>query len=244
MSMAIIALSWIPIASKIIGNSTIWIVTWFDKIVSWLQSCNPQSFRYIMLTGLELILIYFFIAGIFLFLMKKNKPALFTGIIAVCLLLVCFCTDQRSTMHQHRMIVYNAGKSNHIELISGSNYTVLYKDTGSQIKTDYIVKPTHIGWRAWKQDSTKTQEIGSINGKSFLILNYAADTSIRFHTDFLIINYIGKIDAKELQKIFSPSLIIIGNKYTRRQQQRFKKDFAKAGLQVHCISEDGAFVLE
>ena len=244
MSMAIIALSWIPIASKIIGNSTIWIVTWFDKIVSWLQSCNPQSFRYIMLTGLELALIYFFIAGISLFLMKKNKTALFTGIIAVCLLLVCFCTDQRSRMHQHRMIIYNAGKSNHIELISGSNYTVLYKDTGSQIKTDYIVKPTHIGWRACKQDSTKTQEIGSINGKSFLILNYAADTSIRFHTDFLIINYIGKIEAKELQKIFSPSLIIIGNKYTRRQQQRFKKDFAKAGLQVHCISEDGAFVLE
>ena len=244
MSMAIIALSSIPVAARIIGFCTIWIVTWFDKVVTWLQSCNPVSFRFIMLTGLELVLIYFFIGGIALFLIERSKTALFTGMIAVCLLLVSFCNDQWSRIHQHRMIVYNAGKANHIEVINGCYYTVLNKDSGSQKKVDYMVKPAHIGWRAWSEDSMKNKENLIINGKSILILNYPADTSTRFHSDYLVINYTGKIDAKELRKIFSPTLIIIGNTFNRRQQQRFKKDFIKAGVPIHCISEDGAFVLE
>ncbi len=251
MSMAIIALSGIPVGAKVIGTCTIWIVTRFDRIVTWLQSCNPVSFRFIMLTGAEMVFIYFLISGIAVFLMKKNKPALFTGTMAACLLLLCFCKGQWSRMHQHRLIVYNTGKANHIELIKGGDYAVLYKDTGSQKKADYIIKPSHIGWRvhlpdrqAWREDSTAPREIVSINGKSVLILNTVVDTSIRFHTDYLVVNFTGKIEARVLQRIFSPSLIIIGNNYSRRQQQRFKKEFAKTGVLVHCISEDGAFVLE
>jgi len=244
MGMVIIVSSFFPVIAKFIGICTVWLVTWFDGIVTWLQSCNPVSFHFLMLTGVELILLYFIIAGFVLFLLKKQKPAIFAAAIASCILMFSFCKDKWKALHQQRFVIYNTGKANHIELVKGNYYTVLYTDTGSQKKTDYVVKPSHIGWRAWKQDSSGIQDIYEIGGKTVLILNRDIDSNTRFHADYLVVNYSGKIYSEELRKIFSPSLVIIGNNYNRRQQDGFTKEFEQAGVAIHCMDKDGAIVIQ
>ena len=107
MGMLIIVLSFIPAVATFIGVCTVWIVTVFDRIVTWLQSFNPESFHFIMLTGTELFMVYIIITGIVLFLMKQQKPALFTGITAGCLLLCLLCTSEWTRLRQQRFVVYN-----------------------------------------------------------------------------------------------------------------------------------------
>ncbi len=243
-SMLIIAWSFAPVAAKFIGLCTTWLVTIFDKIVTWLQSMNPKSFHFLMITGVEMFLLYITISGVVLFLMKKQKPALFMGLGAACLLLFSFCNDEWVRLHQHRLVAYNTGKANHIELIKGSSYAVLNTDTGTGKKIEYAVKPAHIGWRAWKKDTIAANEIYDVNGKTVLLLNEEINTDSHFPVDYLIINYTGKPGPLKLQKIFSPSMIIIGNNYTRKQQDKFMREGANAGIPVHAIGKDGAFVLE
>jgi competence protein ComEC len=245
MSMAIIVLSFIPLIAKYLGIITIFIVTWFNKIVEWLQGCNPYSFHMLLLTGAELILLYFMLSGILLFLMKKQKPALFIGLIAACLLLSSFCTSEWTMLHQRRLVVYNTGKANYIELIEGDHYSIICQDTGSQKKTSYACKPAHIGWCAWRQDSvTSLSDIMEINGKSLLILNQRIDTSMRFHVDYLVVNYAGRLNAENLQLVFSPETIILGNNYSENQQDNLLLNCANCAIGAHGTRSQGAYIAE
>jgi competence protein ComEC len=245
MSMAIIGLSFIPFIAKILGSITVLIVTFFNKIVEWLQGCNPYSFHMLMLTGVELILLYIILSGILLFLMKKQKPALFTGLIAACLLLISFSASEWTMLHQRRLVVYNTGKANYIELIEGDHYSIICQDTGSQKKTNYAIKPAHIGWHAWRQDSSATPyEIMNINGKSLLILNQRVDTGLRFHVDYLVINCEGRLTVEHLQRVFTPEIIIAGNSYSVNQQDNLLRNCVNNAIGSHATRAQGAYVAE
>jgi competence protein ComEC len=244
MGIAIIALSWIPVIAKLIGIVTVWIVTIFDRIVTWLQSCNPVSFHFLMLSAIELLIVYVVIANAVLFLLKKKKAALFGSLGAACLLLILFCHDEWQRLQQQRLVVYNTGKANRIELISGGRYSILATDTSANKKIEYAVKPAHINWRAWRQDSTANKETIVIGGKSILVLNREIIAGSSFPVDYLIVNYSGKIDPSVVKNTFSPKLIVVGNNYTKKQQEKLVKECAAAGIAVHSIANDGAFVVE
>ena len=242
LGMVLIVLSFIPAVATIIGICVTGIVTVFDKIVVWLQNFNPESFHFLMLTGLELFLVYVMITSIVLFLLKKQKPALFTGLGAACLLLCSFCGDEWSRLHQQRFVVYNTAKVNHIELIKSDSYTIINTDTAARKKTGYAVKPAHTNWQAWKKNTTVANEILVTKGKTILLLNNNINADDSFPVDILVINYTGNIDLHRLHKVFSPSLLIIGNNYTEKQQEKWAKECAIEGISVHSVVQDGAFV--
>ncbi len=242
--MAVILCSWFPGLAKIIGICIVCTVTVFDKIVVWLQGLNPVSFHFLVLTGVELLLLYIVITGCSLFFIRQQKAALFTGMAACCLLLLSLCNEEWTRMHQQRLVVYNVPKANHIELISGSSYAVLNTDSTAGKKISYAVKPAHINWRAWRQDSCASREIFYVNGRSVLLLNKEIDTGAHFPIDYLIVNYDAQPDPLKLKSIFSPSLIIIGNTYATKQREKFLKECVDAGITTYAIADSGAFVLE
>jgi hypothetical protein len=195
------------------------------------------SFRFLAVTGVELLLVYPIIAGVATFLMKRQKAGLYFSFIGIVLLFLSLSYDQRNASRQKRLVVFNTGKANHIELIEGKKYATLYQDTGTNKKTEYAIKPARIMWHAWHNDSVvgKT-ELVSINGKQILILNKAIDSSAKFKADYVIINYTGHINAENLKKVFAPKLVVLGNNYSRWQQERWKQRFAKARRAgtLHC----------
>ncbi len=193
MGMAIIVLGFIPVVATFIGICTVWIVTVFDKIVVGLQNFSPESFRYLMLTGMELLLAYVMIAGLVSFLMKQQKPALFIGMGAACLLLCSFCNNEWARLHQQRFVVYNTAKANHIELIKGDTYTIINTDTAVQKKIDYAVSPAHINLGAWKKDNITANKLFVVGGKAVLVLDSEINTNGHFPVNILVINYTGKI---------------------------------------------------
>ena len=243
LGMALIVLSFIPVVARIIGICVIEIVTVFDKIVVWLQNFNPESFHFLVLTGLELFLVYVMITGIVLFLLKKQKPALFTGLVSSCLLLCSFCSDEWVRLHQERFVVYNTAKTNHIELIKSGNYTVINRDTATRKKISYAVTQAHIYWQALKKDTTTANEILVAGGKTILVLNNDINADNPFPVDILVINYTGKTDLQKLHRIFSTSLIVLGNNFTEKQQEKWVKECASFNISVHSIAMKGAFIL-
>ena len=131
-----------------------------------------------------------------------------------------------------------------IELINSDTYSVINTDTAARKRIEYAVKPAHINWRAWKKDTTAANEIFAIGGKTILLLNDNITTDAHFPADILVINYTGNIDLQKLHRIFSPSLVIIGNNYTEKQQEKMAKEFATTGIAIYAIAVNGAFVLK
>ncbi len=243
LGICIIVLSFVPAVAAAIGTATVWLVTVFDRIVLWLQSFNPESFSYLMLNGAEVVLLYLVITGIAVFLLHRQKKALFTGLGAGCILLLLLCSDEWEQLHQRKLVVYNAGKTNHIEVINGSRHAVVTTDTANRKKVQYAVKPAHIAWHAWREETIVNKEVFYINGKKVLVLNEAIQEPEPFPVDKLVINFKGKADLHKLKKAFSPAVIVVGNNMSRKEQERLVSAGAMAGIQVHAVADKGAFVV-
>src|SRR5581483_2106756 len=115
------------------------------------------------------------IGGVCLFFIKKQKAALFAGLLGACLLIVSFCNNEWMQLHQCRLVVYNMAKTDHIELINGKAYSILCTDTTPAKKLMYVTNPAHIRWAAWHQRLREPAGLFDINGKTILLLNRGVD---------------------------------------------------------------------
>ncbi len=244
LGMGIIALAWLPAVAKAVGWVTIWWATYFDRIVVWLQQFNPPSFRRLVLSGFELVVVYILIAGIAAFLMKKQKAGLYAGLVACCVLVASLCTDQWAALHQQRLVVYNIAKANRIELITGKTCHILNCDTVNQKKVRYATDPAHIGWRVNKYDSSTTAGIVHVAGKTAVVLNDTMSSRAATHVDYVVVNYKGDIDVAGLQRIYSPSVIVMGNNYSDKEQVAFEAVCRAAHVGCYVVGRMGAFVVE
>jgi competence protein ComEC len=241
LSIAIIVLSFLPQVAAVIGTATIYLVTWFDKMVMWLQQCNPQSFHFLTLNSAELILLYLVIGATALFLMGKKKRMLFSGLAAVCLLLCSFCRDQWIALRQEHFVVYHTGKGNYAEIIRGKRFIPLFADT-TDSRTLYATTAAHTELQAWKRDTAENSDLFLVNGKSILLLNNDIGDRISRHVDYVVINYSSGIDPEKLKNSFSPEKLILAAYLPQKQAEKLKADCVDNHITLYLVSEDGAFV--
>ena len=244
LGIALLVISPFEVIAKAMGMVIEWLVTIFDKMIASLQTWNPESFQYLMLTGLELLIVYVIITGLSVFLLKKQKSALFTSLAASSLLFALLCCDEWTALRQQKLVVFNTSKANHIELIKGERYTILQTDTTVPAKKiSYAVKPAHTVWHAWRASNNTPNQIYQVRNSTALILNRSIDTGSTFHTDYLIVNTPVLPDPELLKQVFSPTLVVLGSKYRSQLRDKFMHDAAKAGIAVHSTSLSGAFQL-
>ena len=242
LGICVVVLSPLAPVATLLGCAIEWLVNRFGYIVSWLQQFNPVSFRFLAITAVEMILLYTVIAGASFFLMRKIKTALYTGLGAMVILLIALCFDEWQALRQERLVVYNTGGSNCVELIKGKYYHTLVQDTGNAGKIFYATNPAHIQWHAWHKGS-ETGEVFTINGKTAILLNEATYGNQQFAADIAIINYRGNVEPAELKKTFALSTVVIGNSIAPKQREQIKMKCESAGITCYSVSEKGAFVL-
>jgi competence protein ComEC len=243
MGMMLVVLSNVALLTGWLASSIIWLVDEFSIIVYYLQGVGPESFNRLTLTGYELLLMYITIAGLAWYMIRQYKPALFGGLSAMCLLLLSTCIGKWEQLRQHKLVVYNIKGVNHIELITGKTYSVVYFDTIAGEAAEYATSQAHICWGVKEQKPTHDREVFYINNKTVLLFGRNTLPAGHFHADYLILNAPGKVNAQELKRVFSPAVIVIGNNHTRRQQAAIVADCIREGLTTHIISRKGALVL-
>jgi competence protein ComEC len=246
LGMLIVACSSIPIVAGFFAQVTIYLVTYFDRIVYWLQQFNPTSFHYLRLSATELILLYVVITGIATFLLQKKKSSLFVSLGTTCVLLLLFCNDEWTSLHQQRLVVYNAPKGNYIELIHGKAHSIIYADSIPDNKKTYFLKPAHTYWQAWQGGSSDSlQDIIRIGDKTTLLLRQPISSAQSFRVDYLIICFKETTaDVAPLQQIFHPQMTILGNNYSRKQLEQLIATYREQNMPLHVVAEQGAFVLD
>jgi len=242
LSILILALSWIPALATAVGTTLAFSVEVFGKIISGLQYMSPASFRALLLTGSELLLVYIIVAGMSTFLIRKRKLSLFAALGASCVLVFSSCISNWQRLTQNRLVVYNISGENYSELIRGNKYQPLTQYHAHSARSDYALTPVHINYQTPIRDTTPPAGIYEIAGKRVLIPDRPV-TSGHFPADVLVINYTGTIDPAQLKQVFSPGLVVLGANYPRQLQQQMVNAFHSAGIRIHAVGQDGAYVL-
>ena len=244
LGIAIVVLSWAPPVAHATGLVTEGLVLAFHKIVNWLQGCNPESFHFLVLTAGELVIIYVVISGAASYFLRKQKATLFTALTACCLLICLLCFDEWVALRQRFLVVYNAGKANHCELIDGKEYRIPGESIGDSKRIAYATIPAHTYWHAWRQGAPVREDVVEINNKSVLILSQQLNPVTPFHVDYLVVSESEPPDPVKLKTIFSPAVVVLSSGYTRKQEQEFCDACVAAKIPVHSVARNGAFVLK
>ncbi len=244
LGMLLIAVSSVYPVAHFIAEVTTLLSNWFNKLVYGLQHLNFDSLHRLTLTELQLALVYTIITCVAIYLLKKNKRALFTGAIAVVLFIISGCIRYVQTLQQEMLIVYNISKENRIELIASTTATVLYgKDSVNEATRKFVLDPAHINLHI--QHVKKADEeynLLQVADKTVFILNQPmSDTLIP--ADVVILNS-KYADVAEIKRVFQPGVLVIPATVSKKKTELITEQAAGAGIKVHDVNKVGAFVLK
>lgn len=243
LGMSLIMVSSVYPAAHFIAEVTTVFANWFNKLVYALQHLNFELLHRLTLNEPQLVLVYIVIASIAIFILKKNKAALFASGIALVLFIASSCFVNMRTLKQEMLIVYNISKDNRIELITGTTATILYgNDSVTAATQKFVLEPSHINMHIENvRKADKGYNMVQMAGKSVFILTQPiSDTTI--HADVVILN--GKYaDMHEIKKVFQPEIIVIPAKVSINRAEDIAAEATQVGLQVHDVNKDGAYVL-
>lgn len=244
LGMLLIAVSSVYPVAHFVAEVTTILSGWFNQIVYGLQHLNFDSLHRLTLTELQLCLVYIVIAGIAIYLLKKNRTALFTGVIAVALFLISVCVRYAQTLQQEMLIVYNLSKENRIELVSGSTATILYgNDSVNEATRKFVLEPAHINLHIQQvHKAGKEYNLLQVAGKRIFILNQPIrDTLIPVDVVILNAKY---ADVVEIKKIFQPEVLVIPPEVSTKRVEKISANAVELGITVHDVNIDGAFILK
>lgn len=246
--LLIIALSsFAPAASLIAGGITV-IVHYFNIVMRALQQWSPAPLQYICLPLPELCIIYLIIAGLSLFLLQRQKKALFFVLSACCVLLGISIYTRWQSAQQQMVTVYNISRVNHIEQVCGDTYTVIRTDTAAdrQQHIRFAAREAHVYTHAWhKRHLPAAPDWLQIGKEHMLILDapVQADSIFPYTADYLVINYpLHAFDAVALRQAFRFKKLILAGNQKRYKLQQWKDSCAKYAIPLHATALDGAFV--
>ncbi|RYD55317.1 MAG: ComEC family competence protein [Sphingobacteriales bacterium] len=245
--MAIVAFGSIPPLASLLASASIFLTKIFNIIIVFLQSLNPDSFKYLQLSGIETIMLYIVITGFAILLIRGLKPGLYIGLTVTCLLASLLCYDEWTALHQQQLIVYNMNRGSHVELISGKRHSILHTDTATSTeKKQYALNAAHIAWHAWKPaEAIHKSAVQVIGKRTVALLDRPQPQSKLTPTDYLIINYpVKAADIQQLQNDYNPKAIILSGYASRRVAEECKQLAAKSHINLHTTILDGAYVIE
>lgn len=244
LGMAVLLFSFIPVVAGALGQLCIWLVSTFNVVVHWLQQLNPESFYYLQMDAVELILLYALIASVVIWLLREGKRAIFVGLVASCAFLFLLCDDQHNATQQHKLVVYNTGKHIHAELIAGKHYKLLYTDSSLKQKAEYFTKPAHTGWLAWQPAQAQLKaDLYTIGGHSVLFYNDSLSYPAGQRSDYIVICEAGAADPERLYTMLHPICLVLPQ-MPEAQLERWKAVASRLPIELHYLPDDGAFVLE
>ncbi len=244
--MLIILFSKIAVLASFLAFITEYGMQWFNKMVFAIQGWNPQPLRYLDISAIELVCLYILIAALTYYLIHKEAKSLLVSLYATCLFMCLLCIDDWQTNQQRTLVAYNISKANHIELIEAKHYAVVLTDSTVNTKNrNYILKPAHIGFHAWREKQVASKGVFVIGNKTVFLLEQPVSLKAPFAVDYLLVNY--PIDATGLQQInssFPSATIVMGNNLNRRETAEIAAIAKSSNIPLHLLSRDGAFVLK
>ena len=229
-----------PTIAGFVAQVATYFIRGFHRVLEWLQGLNPVSFRYLLVTPVQLLTMYIVIGLMRLFLLKKVKWALPAGIGFACVLVCLFCQTEYGREEQRRLVVYSSGKKVYAEVIAGSHYYPL-SDKGDSA---YAVKEAHTGYQAFWPGSVQGAAV--MAGKRVVMADSANSwqyATTAFPTDILILQHFKLALAGQMRAVFRPKEVVVGSAIFGKSLAALRDSCGRWGIRVYVLHQQGAYLL-
>ncbi len=245
----LLAFSFIPAFAKLLGMGLSGLLGFMNRSILWANQFQFIRFQHIRLHPMELLLLYGFIILLFIWIFHKRKKAL-VGALAIIAVGSLFSLMQKWENHtQKKLIVYQTAGYSTIEMINGQQSQILGNASGLDNKNiqRYTLMPAkevfHIKSRTIRQGNLPFFKFH--NKKIGLIQKYFHPDSLRsfFPLDYVILSRYNRLKIKDIQRHFSPHMIVFDASVSPWQKQKWKTACKKLNLHCFSVPDQGAWIL-
>lgn len=249
----LVAFSWVPKISFLIGKLTWWLIWLMNKIILFFNEIPNSVWDRIPATLTSTLLLYGFVCCIGIWLLHKSKNGLKLSLLTLLAFTLLNAYTKWNVAHQQKVIVYNIPKHQAIDFVNGSNYkfvgdSVLFVDGMLQ---NFHIKPGRIAL----QLNTSKELPGTLFqrdyffyflDKTFLVLDSSMaykPLQQRINIDVIILSKNPKIYISQLAKVFNCKQYVFDASNSLRRITQWQKDCEKLHLTSYSVPEKGAFIM-
>jgi competence protein ComEC len=250
--IAIVAFSPIPVVASLIGKA-VWGVVWLlNHFVLLINSLPLFLWDKMLISPVETILLYIIFIALCVWLIKKNKAALLTGILSIFIFTAINAYSQWRSFRQRKIIIYNISAHAAIDFIKGNTFYFTGDSTVLQdnLLKNFNIKPAHIALRS----HTESKQANLYRQKGFYQFYncklLVIDSSVRYNpsaekmiVDYIVLSKNALIKIKDIDKVFTCKKYIFDASNSLWKIGQWKKECEELHLPSHTVSEQGAYVI-
>jgi competence protein ComEC len=264
--MLVLVTSFIPSISGFFGYITALLLKLLNGSIAWIENLPFAVLSGIPFRMNEMIVLYLALIFIVIAVAFRNKRSFLLSIISLLIFIGLRIDFALAANSQTKIIVFDAGKSSVIELVEGTK-SYVFADSlfiSDQARQNQLLgrSNTSMGIRKsvilWQKSSNETvqQYSQSIAGAgSFYLFNnrrmailddlqVTQTSSEPLKVDYLVLSGNIKGNLQELLNLYEPGCIIMDNKFPYRRSLQWIADAKAAGIEIHSVKQDGAFIAD
>jgi len=251
--LLLLTLSPFTVIALPIGKATGMAISWMNDFILRINSISHTNFQFIQVSILQTVILYFAIAGLAYWLLRKQIAALFLAFSSLLLFFMLRAVDIIQKEKQQKLVVYNIPRHKAMDIMEGKNYQFIGDSLLSQdgFLYNFHLKPCRILNRVTVIDqlsSIKFQhELISSSHRKVILIDSILNPSIvdkRIKVDAIILSKNPKLSIRQLAEVFDCDEFVFDASNSLWKINQWKKDCENLHLRHHSIPEQGAFVME
>ncbi len=231
------------------------LLEWLTSSVHWIESLPGSCITGIYITRPGAILLYAILVLAVLAIHYRGHAIRTAMLASICAFLAICCISDFQNNVANQLIVYNQNRSALYSFVSANGNISIYHSYSDSSAADYrnpatktadLLDIDHREYKNLDSIADLRDMYLTVNGKSFYILRSHHQLRIMknnyLKADYLIISNNTAIEAEEIRKYFGAERVILDASNGRRTIAKITDDCKEAGIEIHNVQQDGAFV--
>lgn len=246
------AFSFLPVLATGIGWIIYQLIQLLNHFIEYIDKLPFAVWSNLSISIIQTVFLYGTIVAMSYWLLQKYSRAVIGALSGLFCFVLFRTISFGDALQQRKIIVYNIPRHRAIDFINGRNY--YFEGDSVLLSDDYLqnfhLKPSRVLHRINRSDSLA----GLLGNHNYFIYGntrvllvdenlrlYAASQKLR--TDITIITGNPRWYIKDLLAIIECKQIVIDGSNSTWKINQWKKDCAAVGIACHCVSSNGAFVM-
>lgn len=226
------------------------LIRWMNRIVLFTAQLPWAVTDNVYMPLYAVICAYVIMASLAACWLAKWKPGLQTAAFACLLWAAIYAADTIQTLHNRKIVVYNAPAYTAIDILQGRRVqfagdTALLKTAAGQ----RYLQPARLLYRTRSAPVPALQRQGpfiSIGGKRLVVIDSTWHSFIprkKFRTDYILLSHDPEVGIKELKEMFACRLVIFDASNPPWKIRQWKNDCYELTLRCFSVPDQGAYLI-
>jgi len=252
LEIGLCAVSIMPAVASFTGLVLFKLINLMNGFIEYMEGMPFSLLNNLQINIFQVLLLYGIIAGFGYWLMKKNRSAIWAGLLCTLAFFLARSFSFINAASQQQLIVYNIPKHQAIDFVSGRN--IVFKGD-SDVLIDPALRQFYLNscrtaLRAGVTDSIENfipvSNMFVFNNKKIVLVDKDGDLNKapgNINTDLVIISHDAAVNMAALLETYHCRRIVFDGSNSARKVNKWKAEAAKLGLYCFYTVDNGAFVM-